>query len=363
MPGFVSPLAPEELAGLACEEEVTARLVLEKGGDYPWQLRYGPFDEQDFAGLPQTHWTLLVQEVDRHAPAVADLLEAFRFVPNWRLDDVMASFAVPQGGVGAHVDNYDVFLLQGLGRRRWQISHTPLAENEEMLVPDLDVSMLADFSPDEDWVLEPGDLLYLPPRLPHYGVALDDCITYSIGFRAPSHADLASGFLGHVLETLDPALRYADPGLKPPRHPGEIHPEARATIRAVLRRLVEDDEEIDRWFGRFITLPARGSYPVPPDDTITARALRAVLRAGGQLRRSAVPHFAYVTQPDGGADLFVAGEAYGLDPDLAYAAPLLTGTAALDGDTLAPHLGDADFVALLADLVSEGFLIVQEAEG
>jgi 50S ribosomal protein L16 3-hydroxylase len=172
LPDFVTPVAPDELAGLACEDDVTARLILEQGGDYPWQMRFGPFDEDDFAALPETHWTLLVQEVDRLVPEVADLLDAFRFLPNWRIDDVQISYAPPHGNAGAHLDNYDVFLLQGMGRRRWQISSTPIPEDEEVYVEDVDVRILQDFEPDEEWIVEPGDLLYLPPRLRRIGTAL-----------------------------------------------------------------------------------------------------------------------------------------------------------------------------------------------
>lgn len=357
LPGFVSPLSPEDLAALACEEEASSRLVLEDGGAYPWQLFYGPFEPEDFADLPETHWSLLVQEVDQWVPEVAALLEPFRFIPNWRIDDVMVSYAPKDGGVGAHIDNYDVFLLQGLGHRRWQINHTPVAE--ENLLPDLDVRILADFEADADWVLAPGDLLYLPPRIAHYGVALDDCMTYSIGFRAPSDADLVEGFLSAALEQIDPAARYGDPDLKPTAEPGKIDEDVLIRMRHFMRSLVADDTALDTWFGSFITQPKRG-YTEPLDEPYTEDELREAFGSGATLRRGAVYSLAYHVSADGETMLFAGGHAIPLAESVAFAAPLLSGKDALTAKTLAPHLENADFVRLVTDLVNEGVLRVDE---
>lgn len=358
LPGFTSPISPDELAGLALDEGISSRLILEAGGDYPWQLRFGPFEEDDFASLPETHWTLLVQEVDRHVPAVAGLLDHFRFIPNWRLDDVMISYAPAHGGVGAHIDNYDVFLIQGYGRRRWQINHEPV--EHETLVPDLDVAMLADFEPDAEWVLEPGDMLYLPPRIAHYGVAVDDCMTYSVGFRAPGQAELLEAFLTHALADVDPNARYGDPELRPPAAPGEISAGERTRIRALLRALIVDDAAIDRWFGAWITEPKRGMYELPAEEPVTPDDLAEAIRGGARIDRGTPTRLAFIRHDDGAATLFVSGETFRLDPDLAFAAPLLTGTEPLDAATLAPHLADRSFRELLAELVDSGFFRLEE---
>lgn len=357
LPGFTSPLAPEELAGLACEEDVESRLIMERGGEYPWQLRHGPFDEEDFAALPETHWTLLVQEVDRLVPEVAQILDYFRFIPSWRIDDVMISYAPEGGGVGAHIDNYDVFLLQGKGHRRWQIGAEPVVE--ETLVPDLDVRILADFTPAEEWVLGPGDMLYLPPRFAHAGVAMDDCMTYSIGFRAPSYEDLFSGFLTHVLEQLGPLDRYGDPDLRLQDNPGEISREALARIRKIFHTFVTD-EAIDRWFGAFVTEPKRGYNALPLDTPYTPDELVEAIEQGVGLVRNPGTRFAYVRHENGDVSLFVNGEAYVLDAPFAFVAPLLCGPEPLTAGALAPHTGARDFVVLLTDLVNEGFLELEE---
>lgn len=359
LPGYTSPLAPEELAGLACEEDVTARLILEKGGDYPWEMRFGPFDPDDFATLPEKYWTLLVQEVDRLVPAVADLLDAFRFLPNWRIDDVQISYAPPQGNAGAHIDNYDVFLLQGMGHRRWQINHAPVPEGGENYVPDLDIRLLADFEADAEWIVGPGDLLYLPPRISHYGVAVDDCMTFSIGLRAPTHAELVEGFLAHAAESIDPHTRYSDPGMNLPAQPGLIGPEALSKIRTVLANLLQDEATLNHWFGHFVTEPKRGFYPISLDTPFAADDLIDTLHQGALLRRSAVAYFAYIDTPAGGATLFACGASYPLDPALAFAAPLISGAAPLNLSTLKPHLNSPNFLALITDLVNEGYLTVE----
>lgn len=358
LPDFESPLAPEELAGLACEEGVTSRLILEEGGEYPWEMRFGPFAEETFLSLPETHWTLLVQEVDRFIPEVARLLDRFTFIPNWRLDDVQISYAPEHGTVGAHVDSYDVFLIQGLGRRKWQISYAPASEDN--FVPGLDVRILQDFTPDEEWIAEPGDLIYLPPRIPHYGIALEDCMTYSVGFRAPTQDEVAAGFLNYVAEAASGEAYYTDPGLSPPDHPGAIRGRERQQIRGMLRRLIEDDASVDRWFGTYITRPQRGTYGPPPESAYTPERLRQTVAEGAVLRRFAAPQFAYIDTDDG-ALLFAAGEAYPLGPDLAYAAPLITGPDPIDADVLRARREDDALWELLTELINVGSLQVESA--
>jgi 50S ribosomal protein L16 3-hydroxylase len=185
-PGFTPPIDGDDLAGLACEPLAEARVVSGSLAGAAWTLRHGPFEEQEFAGLGERDWTLLVQDVEKHYPPLAELLDAFAFLPSWRLDDIMISFAAPGGSVGPHVDQYDVFLLQADGHRRWQIA----TDFDPAPAADLPLDMLANFRAQQEWLLGPGDMLYLPPGVAHHGVAEDACLTYSIGLRAPSAADL-----------------------------------------------------------------------------------------------------------------------------------------------------------------------------
>jgi len=198
LPGFVAPLSPEELAGLALEEEFESRLVETRGAD--WHFEHGPLAEGSFQR--DNPWTVLVQAVDQYHPGVAQLRQLVAFLPPWRIDDVMVSFATAGGGVGPHYDNYDVFLLQGMGQRRWQVGQTCSAE--EPLLDHDNLRILANFQQTAEYILEAGDILYLPPRLAHWCTANQDCLTFSIGLRWPRLNDLLSRWLDQVLEDLDP---------------------------------------------------------------------------------------------------------------------------------------------------------------
>lgn len=358
-PDFRSPISPEELAGIALEEEAHARLIMERGGDYPWQVRYGPFEEDDFLGLPDSHWTLLVQEVDRWVPELAGLLERFLFVPSWRLDDVMVSYAPDGGNVGAHIDNYDVFLIQALGRREWRIGADPIAD--ERLVPGVDVSMLADFEADEVMTLEEGDMLYLPPRIAHHGIAIGDCMTLSVGFRAPSYADILTQTLTRAIERMDSGERYADPDLSPPEHPGRIGEDALRKARRIVRHELSD-EHIDRSFGALVTESTRGDDPVPPPIEWTPEGVAEALREGGRLQRFAPNRFGFIPHADGSTSLFAHGQVFWLEAGDADVASLLAGRDVLDAEAFADALDDAAVRSLLARLVNDGHVELLEEE-
>lgn len=243
-----------DLAGLACEPDVESRLVTDCGGR--WQLRHGPFDEADFAHLPERDWTLLVQAVDQHVAAAAGLRRHFEFLPAWRIDDVMVSFAVAGGNVGPHFDQYDVFLVQGHGRREWRIGARCNGDTAVQDHPDL--QLLAEFEADTVCVLEAGDVLYLPPGIAHWGIAMDECITFSVGLRAPSHAEVVGGFCDHLLAGACGDMRYTDPDLAPVDHRGEIDTATIARLRTIVDRYLDDDGALLDWFGRYVSEP---KYP------------------------------------------------------------------------------------------------------
>ncbi len=352
LPDFVSPLTAEELAGLACEEEVESRLIIEKGAQHPWQLNRGPFSEQDFAALPATHWTLLVQEVNKHVQEAADLLELFRFIPDWRIDDVMVSFAPAHGSVGPHVDSYDVFLLQAAGRRHWAIDTR--AGSERTLVPNLDLQILAHFEPEHAWVLEPGDMLYLPPGVPHHGIALDNCQTWSIGFHAPSHADMVMAMAGQLAHRLDPEDHYADPDLKVQDNPGEISPPVLDKTRALVRSIVDRTDPTE-WFGCLVTENRSMLVPQPPDEPLDEETFQARLRSQGILYRNDLARFAFATGEDV-TFLFVDGHAHSLPPRLGFVARLLCGHRSVTTADLAPALTDNRLMQLLTGLYNHGYV-------
>ncbi|MCP4472573.1 MAG: cupin domain-containing protein [Gammaproteobacteria bacterium] len=262
IPDFESIISPEELAGLACEEDVHGRLVIEKGGELPWQLHYGPFHEQDFLNLPESHYSLLVSECEKWIPELADLADQFRFIPDWRFDDLMISYAPTGGSVGAHVNQYDVFLLQAMGSRRWQYneSHTPDAP----VIEGLELAILRDFTPDQEVALTPGDILYLPPGLAHHGVALEPCMTYSIGFRAPTAANALESFALECEYNAVEAAGYRDRELELDRHPAEITDTEIERFRTIAAELL--DKSPDLWrhaIGKMLS----DSAVAVPDET------------------------------------------------------------------------------------------------
>jgi 50S ribosomal protein L16 3-hydroxylase len=283
-PGFVSPIEPEDLAGLACEDMALSRIVAYDRAADAWTLRTGPFAEEEFPGMPDHDWTLLVQDVDKWDADVREVLRAFDFLPRWRIDDVMVSFAATGGSVGAHVDQYDVFLLQAQGQRRWRIDagvNPPTAFRD-----DAELKLLREFAPTHDWVLGPGDMLYLPPGVPHHGVALDPCLTFSIGMRAPSSAELIGDYLDNLIADADESMRYRDPDLAPPRDPNEI--DAAAVARAVeaLNALrLNDPDKLGDWFGRFITTYRAGGDVVAGDDARSRIEIEWDLEHGALLQR------------------------------------------------------------------------------
>ena len=267
-PGFESPLQPEDLAGLACEDGVLARLIEHDKANDAWRVRHGPFAETDFPSLPDHDWTLLVQDMDKWDADIRALLDQFTFLPRWRIDDVMISFAATGGSVGAHVDQYDVFLLQAQGRRRWQID---AGKNPPLdFRPDVELKLLREFTPTHDWVLGPGDMLYLPPGVPHHGVAEDPCLTFSVGMRAPSAAELLGDFVDTLAADAPEDLRFRDPDLAPAKDAHEIDAAAMTRVVEALNLLrMHDADRLGDWFGSFITTyrtavePAADEAPRP----------------------------------------------------------------------------------------------------
>lgn len=350
LPGFESPISPDELAGLSLEEEVESRLVIEQG-ERPWELRRGPFAEDAFQNLPERDWTLLVQAVDQFVPEVAELLEHFRFLPSWRIDDVMISFAAPGGGVGPHFDNYDVFLLQGHGKRRWQIGQ--MCDADSPLLEHADLRILANFEPTDEWVLEPGDMLYLPPRLAHCGTAEDDCMTYSVGFRAPSAAEVLTHFTDFLGQFLPDEERYSDAGATPNSDPHQIQRDALDRLKALLAEHMGDERLLMTWFGQFMTEPR---YPeLIVGEELGEEEFLGALEEGAVLLRNPSARLAW---SEVGEDLvlFASGQSRLLSVKLRELLKLICAAEALHLENLGPWLADDEGRNLLWELVKQGSL-------
>jgi len=247
---FESLITPDELAGLSLEDQVNSRIIIEKDADSPWKVLYSPLEESVFSETPETHWTLLVSDVEKHLPEFTSITDQFRFIPDWRIDDLMISYAPEGGSVGPHIDQYDVFLLQAHGQRRWQIGASAITDED--FIEDLEIRILKEFNYDHDWILNPGDMLYLPPKIAHHGVALNECMTYSVGFRANSHNELVSSFTDYLLNTNHNESRYNAIDFQ--NHPGEISDNSIQQLKKILLSNIQiDNTHIEQWFGQFIT--------------------------------------------------------------------------------------------------------------
>lgn len=354
-----NPIEPDELAGLACETEMESRLVRQPRPDR-WELEHGPFAPDHFGELGEGPWTLLVQAVDQHNAAVAALIEPFRFIPDWRIDDVMVSYATDGGGVGPHFDQYDVFLIQGLGRRRWRVGRR--CDGNARLLPHDGLRLLSDFEPVEEWVLEPGDILYLPPGFSHDGVAeSDDCMTYSVGFRAPSRGDLVSAFADHVLDTLDEDDRYTDGNILARAHPGEISVEALARLHDMVTGALADRDSFAAWFGRYITAPKDERIDWTLEEPIaTADLTGGAVSDHVWFERNLACRFSFIRHYENALTLFVDGESYACTGPAAAAAERICVDVQF---ALAADLVRSPTVAaVIVDLVNRGCLAVSEPD-
>lgn len=351
-----NPLEPDELAGLACEAEVESRLVI---GDGPERsMENGPFPEARFGELGTGPWTLLVQAVDHYVPDVAELIEPFRFVPSWRIDDVMVSYATDGGGVGSHYDQYDVFLVQGVGKRRWRVG--PVCNAQTPLLPHKDLRLIADFEATGEWVLEPGDILYVPPCFAHDGVAVgDDCMTYSIGFRAPSRAELVEGWCDHQAEHMLDEDRYADPDLKSEASPGEITATAIDRLHGLVMAALSDRDAFARWFGQHNSQP-KYDADWRPEAPVSPQALRALLVEGAPLVRNPAARFSFIRQQDGANVLFVDGHVFDCVGETALLAEQICAERII---TVEPELTlSGPIISLISALMDQGSLAFDDED-
>ena len=345
---FSSPLPADELAGLALEEEIESRIIEYRRGH--WRLQHGPFRAEDFKR--DSPWTLLVQAVDHYVPAVAELRQLVDFLPSWRLDDIMVSYAVDGGSVGPHYDNYDVFLLQGEGERHWQLGQ--FCNSRSPLLPHDELRILADFACTEDHVLGPGDILYVPPGMAHWGVARGECTTFSIGFRAPRINDMVSRWADSLLERLDPETFYADGDMGPATRAGEIRPRdlerARAQVSAAINQATDK-----HWFGAMVTEPR---YDCGRDDDRLAQDTALLADGPALLELSSAARVAW-QQHESGIMVFCNGEAALFSDGVLGSLVALCATGRVEGAALASCLAEAETARMMVYLLHAGGIDVE----
>ena len=345
---FSTPLPADELAGLALEDDIESRII--EHSDSQWRLQHGPFTAEDFQR--ENPWTLLVQAVDHFVPAVAELRQWVDFLPQWRVDDVMASYAVDGGSVGPHYDNYDVFLLQGEGQRRWQLgqhcdAQTPLLPHDELRI-------LRDFHCVQEYVLGPGDILYVPPGVAHWGTAMGECTTFSIGFRAPRLSDMVSCWADKLLEHMDAERFYTDALMEPASRAGEIRPRDLERVRAQLQAALEE-ETGSQWFGELVTEPR---YDIMQDEHDLADA-RTLLRSGCcVVTLSPAARVAWQQEPSG-VRLFANGESRLFEQSVLDKLMTLCESRRVEGPALARCLAHAESAHMLDYLLETGGIYVE----
>ncbi len=340
IPGFKALLSRPELFALAAQEGVESRLVQQQAG--VWTLRHGPVPRRSLPPLQRPDWTLLVQGVDLHHDGIHALMQQFRFVPDARLDDVMISYASPGGGVGPHFDSYDVFLLQAQGRRRWRIGR----QKNLTLRDDVPMKILAQFEPEEEYVLEPGDMLYLPPRWAHDGIAEGgDCMTYSVGFRVPERVDLAQELLVRLADEDEgeaERLLYQDPKQGAVTEAAEIPAQLHDFARQALEWALQQPQTLERALGEYLTEPKPNVWFEPGPEGVMLE--QVVLD-----RRTRMMYDA--------EHIFINGESYRAAGEDAQLMRQLANTRSLDGRALASASDDA--LELLSSWCDAGWLHAQ----
>ena len=326
IPGFQAPLTRQQLFDLAGRDDVESRLITQDGKD--WKMDHGPLAK--LPPLKQKQWTMLVQGVNLHDDAADALLREFRFIPDARLDDLMISYASDGGGVGPHFDSYDVFLLQAQGKRRWRIG----AQQDLTIIEGLPLKILANFEAEEEFVLEPGDMLYLPPQYAHDGIAEGECKTYSIGFRSPSFQELGESFLQFMADSIDLPGRYADAELQETKNPAEIPKHMLATVTEELNKVRWDEEDVTIFLGEHMSEPKHNVFFTPPAKPLTfGRFMETAAKRGVKLSSKTLMLYR-------GKNVFINGESLAAGRADKVVLDVLANDRRIDGATLGKATDD-----------------------
>ncbi|WP_337840260.1 cupin domain-containing protein [Rheinheimera sp.] len=347
---FQDPISPDELAGLAGEEEIESRIVSQQNG--VWDLETGPFEEFDQFG--DRGWTLLVQAVDHWHPDCAALIEPFRFIPNWRIDDLMVSFSTEDGGVGPHLDQYDVFIIQGLGRRHWRVGMPDASLQQHCPHPRL--LQVTPFKDCIDVITEPGDILYIPPGCPHDGISLEPSLNYSVGFRAPAQKDLITGLADHLIDHELTGERFTDAGRTLPDSIGAISEQDLAQVQQMLRAMIDDKDFTSQWFGTYISHAKHELDSTEPDPHYQLDEIAEYLDEGSVLAKlGGLRTLYYQSRSDSDIQLFINGERYLLPAAEKATVLKLTEQISLSVEDGKFFAKDEGRLALLTSLINKGY--------
>ena len=354
LPGFKNILSADELAGLSMEEDIESRIIIATPDMPPyWHLKKGPFLEKDYQQLPPTHWTVLIQGVDRLIPELAPLFEHFNFIPQWRVDDLMISYASEHGSVGPHYDNYDVFLYQAQGSRKWSL--TTQQCNANNAVPNVPLRIMQQFNIEEEYILEEGDMLYLPPHVGHYGTAITkDCMTYSFGYRSYSARELWDNYGDYCAESGGDTQYYRDPNWAILNDSSELPRDSWMQAKATMQNMLNNEQQLKSWFGCFATQldqQAESFLPEPVSESLES-FMHKLSSSTGLMRNPSV-RFAYQVQTETPSiALFINGCEWNTQNVASELVKLVANNRRLSIDQLDPWLHQPENLQFLFDLWS-----------
>lgn len=350
---FVDPISIDEFAGIAMEESVQSRLVSKINGE--WNAEFGPFESYDHLG--EQDWSLVIQALDNFSEEAAELIEPFRFLPHWRLDDLMASFATKGGSVGPHVDNYDTFICQGSGSRHWRVGdkgqHTEVIAHEALL-------HVEPFSAIIDIEMQAGDILYIPPGFPHEGVALEPSMSFSIGFRANSAISLLSGFADYLIDNDLGEQLLEDPDRLPIKHSGEITNKDYSSIKKQLQNLLDDDELFQSFTGTFLSNAKHELDLMPSEEPFENEEVSSLMAVHGIKRLGGLRALYFENSINKGV-FYLNGEKTYFNSDISPIIKLICDQTIVMPDELLPWRENVDFVSLMATLLDQGYWFWTEA--
>ncbi|KHA60454.1 50S ribosomal protein L16 arginine hydroxylase [Vibrio variabilis] len=342
---FIDPISPEELAGLAMEEEVDSRFVTNK--DDHWQAQHGPLPESLFSQLEESHWQLIVQACNHWHPGAAELVAPFKALPQWLFDDLMVCYSAPQGGVGPHIDQYDVFIIQGSGKRRWQVGAADEGQYQESIQGAL--RQIESFDAIIDEVLEPGDILYIPPGFPHEGNTIESSMSYSMGFRSPKEQELLSHFADYVLAKEKGDVHLHNPQMQTQRNHGEILRSDLTLLTQMLQSALESKQDIENFLALNLSQSRHQLDIVEPEEVISQEQVCAHLEALGHVVK--VSGLRALYHANNANHIFINGEEFSV-AEPAFA-PILCDQASITLDSYS--IESPSWLALLTRLVNLGY--------
>lgn len=341
---FIDPLTADELAGLAMEEEIESRLVSHQNGNH-WQVSHGPFTNYEHLG--ENNWSILVQAVDHWHQDAGQLLQPFRRLADWRIDDLMVSYSVPGGGVGPHLDQYDVFIVQGLGRRRWRVGDKDKGQHKQHC-PHPKLLQVEAFSAMIDEELEPGDILYIPPHFPHEGYAIEASLNYSIGLRAPNEREMLSSFADYMIANNLGEKYYSDPDITTRQNPAQITDHELEKIRQMMIEPLQNPTIFPQWFGEFISQARHEMDLAPVEPPFQSIEVYKQLRIGKSLQRIGGLRMLWVA-----GVCYLNGEA--IVSEQRQALDIMCQHQVINADLLAQAIEDHRFLTTLTELINRGY--------